>query len=300
MNMNMNMNLALIGPPGSGKGSYGKYFANALQIPLFTVSDLLKKFRPDINISSGKLIDDNIVSETILHGLEDHFDNDDNNNSNNNNGGIGGYIIDGFPRTIEQIILMEEDNETTSGGWPEKYRIKSAIHLNVPDYVCKTKILGRRQCSKCGKSYNVNGVDWNGWIMPPNMPSQEEEHICCVDNSNDNKDNNVNNNYNDHQHQHQHTTKTETASSSFASSCDLSVQRDDDTIDIIERRLEVHHYNSDPILEYFKNKKQTAQNSNSNSLLTLTPYNGFDDIPILVNKIHNWIGSSRDDDRMNE
>ena len=274
-----NMNIALIGPPGSGKGSYGKYFANALQIPIFTVSDLLKKFRPDINISSGKLIDDTIVSETILQGLEDYFDNNNDNNDNNDNS-IGGYIIDGFPRTIEQIKLTEEESdETTSittGCWPEKYQIQSAIHLNVPDCVCKTKILGRRQCSKCGKSYNIANVNWNGWIMPSNIPSSQEEdmgHICCVGNSDDNKNNN-----------------------NESKSCDWSIRRDDDTSDIIEHRLEVYHHNSDPILEYFKNKQKTRTtqnrgNSNSDSLLTLTPYHGFDDLPILVDKIHTWIGS---------
>ena len=279
-----NMNIALIGPPGSGKGSYGKYFANALQIPIFTVSDLLKKFRPDINISSGKLIDDTIVSETILQGLEDYFDNNNNNNHNNrndnNDNSIGGYIIDGFPRTIEQIKLTEEESdETTSittGCWPEKYQIQSAIHLNVPDCVCKTKILGRRQCSKCGTSYNIANVNWNGWIMPSNIPSSQEEdmgHIGCVGNSDDNSKNN-----------------------NESKSCDWSIRRDDDTSDIIERRLEVYHHNSDPILEYFKNKQKTrtTQNrgtSNSDSLLTLTPYHGFDDLPILVDKIHKWIGS---------
>jgi adenylate kinase len=278
-----NMNIALIGPPGSGKGSYGKYFANALQIPIFTVSDLLKKFRPDINISSGKLIEDTIVSETILQGLEDYFDNNNNNNHNNrndnNDNSIGGYIIDGFPRTIEQIKLTEEESdETTSitgGCWPEKYQLQSAIHLNVPDCVCKTKILGRRQCSKCGKSYNIANVDWNGWIMPSNIPSSQEDmgHICCVGNSDDNKNNN-----------------------NESTSCDWSIRRDDDTSDIIERRLEVYHHNSDPILEYFKNKQKTRttqnrDNSNSDRLLTLTPYHGFDDLPILVDKIHKWIGS---------
>ncbi|OEU21879.1 P-loop containing nucleoside triphosphate hydrolase protein [Fragilariopsis cylindrus CCMP1102] len=227
------MNIALIGPPGSGKGSYGKYFAKALQIPIFTVSDLLKKFRPDINISSGKLIDDTIVKEE-----------------------------------------SDETTSITTGCWPEKYQIQSAIHLNVPDCVCKTKILGRRQCSKCGKSYNIANVNWNGWIMPSNIPSSQEEdmgHVCCVGNSDDNKNNNA------------------------STSCDWSIRRDDDTSDIIERRLEVYHHNSDPILEYFKNKKtrttQSKGNSNSNSLLTLTPYHGFDDLPILVDKIHTWIGS---------
>ena len=158
-----------------------------------------------------------------------------------------------------------------------KSLIQSAIHLNVPDCVCKTKILGRRQCSKCGKSYNIANVNWNGWIMPSNIPSsqcEDVEHICCVGSSNDN--NNGNNNEN--------------------KSCDWSIRRDDDTSDIIERRLAVYHNNSDPILEYFKNKKTTPQNrsnSNSTSLLTLTPYHGFDDLPILVNKIHKWIGSDR-------
>ena len=37
------LNLALIGPPGSGKGSYGKYLSRFLDIPIVTVSDVLRR-----------------------------------------------------------------------------------------------------------------------------------------------------------------------------------------------------------------------------------------------------------------
>lgn len=281
MNMNLNLNLSLIGPPGSGKGSYGKKIAEALQIQIYTVSDLLRKFRPDIDISSGKLIDDIIVGETILNGIRQrHNENYQQHNGINDNGNNsykkGGYIIDGFPRTLQQVKLMKET-------WPELFWLKSAVHLNVPDEVCKSKLLGRRSCSNCGEGYNVNGVDWNGWLMPPNLPAKG--HICVgdinknkigtgatVNDDNDDASSNSNNNNNNQQ--------------SAAEACNWSVQREDDTPDIIGNRLKIYHQNADPILEYFKER---------NRLLTLTPYHGFDDLPKIIDRINTWIDESKND-----
>ena len=118
-------NISLFGPPGSGKGSYGKHFAKALEIPLVTTSDVLRKLRPDLvdQMSEGKLVDDRIVGQTVLEGLE----------GMKLNG--GGYILDGFPRTLEQVALMEDT-------WPESFRVQTVVHLEVPDFVCSAKLLG--------------------------------------------------------------------------------------------------------------------------------------------------------------
>mmetsp|Transcript_48716 Transcript_48716/g.54499 ORF Transcript_48716/g.54499 Transcript_48716/m.54499 type:complete len:338 (+) Transcript_48716:41-1054(+) len=276
---NVNLNLSLIGPPGSGKGSYGKKIAEALQIQIYTVSDLLRKFRPDVDISSGKLIDDFIVGETILNGIRQHHNENYQqhnglNDDGNNNYKREGYIIDGFPRTLQQVKLMKET-------WPELFWLKSAVHLNVPDEVCKSKLLGRRSCSNCGVGYNVNGVDWNGWLMPPNFPAKG--HICVGDinknkigtgatvNDDDDDVSFTSNNHNNNQQ-------------SAVAACDWSVQREDDTPDIIGNRLKIYHQNADPILDYFKKR---------NRLLTLTPYHGFDDLPKIINRINTWIDGNK-------
>lgn len=155
-------NLSLIGPPGSGKGSYGKHFARALQLPIFAVSDLIRQFRPDLDLSSGRLVDDRIASEAVLQKLtESHKD---------------GYILDGFPRTLKQAAVMEET-------WPSSFQVQAAIKLAVPDSICEMKLLGRRMCTKCGENYNVNDVNWNGWKLPPFLPRRQ-----CVPQCDPNQD----------------------------------------------------------------------------------------------------------------
>jgi adenylate kinase len=142
-------NLSLIGPPGSGKGSYGKHFARALQLPIFSVSDMIRQVRPDLDLSSGKLVDDRIVSETVLQKLEESPK--------------GGFILDGFPRTLKQAAIMEDT-------WPSSFQVQAAIKLAVPDGICEMKLLGRRVCKRCGEHYNISNVHWNEWKLPPLLP----------------------------------------------------------------------------------------------------------------------------------
>ena len=160
-NHGRSLNLSLFGPPGSGKGSYGKHFAKTLNLPLVTTSDVLRNLRPDLmeQMADGKLVNDEVVGETLLEGLR--------------NLRHTGFILDGFPRTFRQVALMEET-------WPESYRVETIVHLAVPDFVCKTKLLGRRACVTCGKSYNVNGVDQDGWKIPPHMPSDCNQSTCDI------------------------------------------------------------------------------------------------------------------------
>jgi adenylate kinase len=147
----LHKNLSLIGPPGSGKGSYGRHLAKALGIPLVTISDVLRKFRPDLDLSSGQLVDDHVVSDALLDGLKQYQK---------------GYILDGFPRTLKQAQLMDT--------WPAHSQVQAALKLAVPDVVCETKLLGRRICKRCDGNYNVNGVDLDNWYLPPSLP----ENIC--------------------------------------------------------------------------------------------------------------------------
>jgi adenylate kinase len=240
-------NLSLIGPPGSGKGSYGRHLAEALQIPLITISDVLRSFRPDLDLSSGQLIDDHVVCDALLERLlllKKRDGEDDEPNQNHHGGGAGGYILDGFPRTLQQAHLMQEH-------WPESYQVQAAIKLAVPDRVCEVKLLGRRLCTICGGNYNINGVveddtmdntnTNNGWYLPPSLP--KEECTKC------------------------HPDK------------DWSI-REDDTPPIVKERLKVYHQHMDPILDYF---------GSQNSLLTLTPYKGYEDLPMLISAVQCWI-----------
>lgn len=197
-------NLALIGPPGSGKGSYGRHLAQKLQIPLVSMSDVLRERLPDLNLGDGKLIDDEVVTNTLLESLKET-----NTNANGGNDGCIGYLLDGFPRTLQQIQIMEDI-------FPPPLKIQAMLQLNVPDKVCKTKLLGRRFCNLCNTNFSINGVDFDDFYLPPSQP-QNCDHPCHPDKN--------------------------------------WIIRKDDTDEVVEERLKIYHENMDPIVQHFQSKK---------------------------------------------
>lgn len=206
-------NLSLIGKPGSGKGSYGKHLSEALNLPIYVTSDLLRQSKADLNLdaasATGQLIDDDVVCETVLEAIRCQ--------PNSSARRHGGYILDGFPRTLRQATIME----TT---WPAQFQIQAAVKLAVPDVVCEQKLLGRRLCIKCGGNYNVADVHWNGWELPARLPSRTGSSSCTA------------------------------APQSSSSPCDPNVDwicRDDDQPEVVKHRLRVYHRHMDPILDYF-------------------------------------------------
>lgn len=143
-------NLALIGPPGSGKGSYGRIFAKLWNVPHMTVSTVLRQHSEHSSLECGTLVDDEHVSDLLRQHLPKTP-----------------YLLDGFPRTLQQVHLMEET-------WPLNLQINAVVDLDVPKQVCKEKLLGRRLCTKCGGNYNVNAVHILGFNLPAQMPQECE------------------------------------------------------------------------------------------------------------------------------
>lgn len=184
--------VSLIGPPGSGKGSYGQHLARALKLSNIGMSDVLREMRPDLDLSSGRLVDDSVVTKCLERYLDNH-DADTNNR---------GYLLDGFPRTIRQL----EQSLATH------IVVDAAIQLAVPDFACEQKMLGRRRCPGCGRDYNVNGVDQDGWYLPPSLPSKP---------------------------------------SCSPSACSWQT-RSDDQPDVVHSRLEMYHQHADPIVQHFE------------------------------------------------
>jgi len=259
--------LCLLGAPGSGKGSYGKILARHWRIPIITVSDILKQRQQsstqDAAISSGKLVDDHIVSQALL----DYFEEQEASTAKTTNliSGGGGYILDGFPRTIQQIQIMDN-------AWPDHLKINAAVHLNVPAHVCERKLLGRRICTICGNNYNVNGVLFDGFDLPPKLPHPGECHPM-------------------HQsgvtsaslpQQHMLASRSSTTSSHrcVPATAKHWKQRDDDQVDIIHHRLLVYKQHTEPILEHFRRRGK---------LFEFIPYKGFDDMPKFQSQLEEWV-----------
>jgi adenylate kinase len=145
--------MTLLGAPGSGKGFYGNFLAEAWKVPLYSASRILRQSSIVADLDSGNLVDCETVSTTLLSFLQEQH------------AASTHFLMDGFPRTRQQIDLMNAQ-------WPADYQITTAFHLNVPDAVCAQKIAGRRVCSICHQEPNSADVHIAGFVLPPSIPAK--------------------------------------------------------------------------------------------------------------------------------
>ncbi len=134
------MNLILLGAPGAGKGTQAVKIAKEYGIPHISTGDI---FRANIKegtpvglkaksyIDQGKLVPDEVVVELIQGRLKEADCN-------------GGYLLDGFPRTIAQAEALDRITN-----------IEKVINIDVDLSKLLKRIVGRRTCAKCGAGFNT-------------------------------------------------------------------------------------------------------------------------------------------------
>lgn len=138
------MRLVLLGPPGSGKGTQAVRLAAKFGVPHIATGDLFRaEMAQDTDlgklanqyIAHGNLVPDAVVND-MMHTRLARED-------------CRGFILDGFPRTLEQAqelaIIMEEL------GRP----ISLAVNIEVPDDVIVERAIGRQLCTQCGAIYHL-------------------------------------------------------------------------------------------------------------------------------------------------
>lgn len=137
------MKIVMLGPQGSGKGTYASRISPILGIPHISTGEI---FRENISnrtplgikakefLDKGVLVPDNIVLELI----EDRINESDCKN---------GFIFDGFPRTLNQAIEFEKISE-----------IDIVIYLNVPEWLLLKRLGSRVSCKNCKTIYNLINI----------------------------------------------------------------------------------------------------------------------------------------------
>lgn len=136
--------LVLFGPPGSGKGTQAKMLTQSLRYPHISTGDMLReqikagtpigrKVR-DI-LKAGQLVSDELVNQMV----EERIDRPDCER---------GFILDGYPRTLEQAKLLLA--MLAARGIPQ-----TVIRLKVDEDRLVARLTNRRQCPQCGTLYNV-------------------------------------------------------------------------------------------------------------------------------------------------
>lgn len=135
--------IILLGPPGAGKGTQAVELCKELKIPHISTGDL---FRDNLSrdteigkkakeyMSSGKLVPD----EVVLSMLFERISREDCKK---------GYLLDGFPRTIEQAEAFDKKIKNNQLSL-------TVININVPDAILIDRITGRLSCKKCGAIYH--------------------------------------------------------------------------------------------------------------------------------------------------
>lgn len=136
------MQLLIFGPPGVGKGTLSDMLSDKYKIPHISTGDI---FRNEIKsgnselkdyVEKGLLVPDMVVNKIIEKSLkQENFKN--------------GFILDGYPRTIEQAEFLENVL------WKLNKKIDLVLNLVASEETIVERLTSRRNCGKCGAMYNL-------------------------------------------------------------------------------------------------------------------------------------------------
>ena len=134
------VNLIIFGAPGSGKGTYASRLKDRLNVEVIATGDIFREMMKEETplgrkvkgyVEKGLLVPDAITLEVLKQSLAKIPRGK-------------GFILDGYPRTIEQAKSLDGIA-----------KIDAIIHLIVPDWIIIERLSSRRICKNCGAIYNL-------------------------------------------------------------------------------------------------------------------------------------------------
>ncbi|WP_305152239.1 adenylate kinase [uncultured Dubosiella sp.] len=153
------MNIFIMGAPGSGKGTFSSRIKDEFNLNHISTGDI---FRANIAndtplgqqakayTEKGLLVPDEITNKMVADYLANLTDKKN------------GYLLDGYPRTLDQAKAFEQMTKGTD------LAVDVVVGMDVPFDVLTKRITGRRTCKNCGAIYNI-------YTTPP-----QTEEICDV------------------------------------------------------------------------------------------------------------------------
>ena len=139
------MNIIMLGAPGAGKGTQAAKIAEKYGIPHISTGDIFRMNirentelgqKAKVYMDRGDLVPDELTTNLV----SDRIRKPDCEK---------GFILDGFPRTINQAECLEKELESLG------LKIDHAIDIDVPDEAIVNRMSGRRFCPECNAIYHM-------------------------------------------------------------------------------------------------------------------------------------------------
>ena len=126
----------ILGPPGAGKGTQSTRIADEFDVEHVSTGDMLRANKdmetehgtPREYMEAGELVPDEVMEAVVEEGLS----------------GREGFVLDGYPRTLEQAEFLEGVTD-----------LDIILYVEVPREELIGRLTGRRVCDDCGANYHV-------------------------------------------------------------------------------------------------------------------------------------------------
>lgn len=137
--------LALLGAPGSGKGTQAKKLSQSGAYFHFSTGDTLRLaikkgsevgLKAKVFMDKGELVPDSVMIELVETGLGTLVSSMH-------------VLLDGFPRTVSQAQALDRNNRTT---------VHLAVYFKMHEQDLVLRLMGRRTCERCGEPYHIQFV----------------------------------------------------------------------------------------------------------------------------------------------
>ena len=139
------MRLLIMGAPGAGKGTYADGICRYYGIPHISTGEIFRQAIQEETktgllakgyIDKGFLVPDEVTNQIIKERLQKEDCSK-------------GFLLDGYPRTIEQAKAFDEMQEEMN------IKLDVVVNLVVSEDLIVSRIVNRRMCPTCGKGYNL-------------------------------------------------------------------------------------------------------------------------------------------------
>jgi adenylate kinase len=145
--------MVMLGRQGAGKGTQCVRLSRHYVVPHISTGDMLRsavRVGTDLGRKAAELMAaGELVPDDIMIGIvEERLDADDTTQR--------GYILDGFPRTVDQAEALAKITVTRP--------LDVVIDLDVDRRIVLKRLAGRRVCDDCGANYSSSAPPKYGWV----------------------------------------------------------------------------------------------------------------------------------------